>query len=530
MVVVSVVRDREMHRRLIGDNRFLAGCRTVVLDNSADNATIPRRYNQFIDSRDFPSQDWIAFVHEDFEFLEDPIGKIADLDRNSIYGVAGVTSGGRAHLAILNSARDGSGLVFSGCPYQGVREVATVDCMCLIVHSSLIAGCGLRFDENLSFDLYTEVFSADAKESRGIRTFVCPIRCRHWSFGTLGERFYGQLDYVRRKFAGSRHAYATTTMERFGVGSGPLDRKRTRWGRNDRGPFRVKMSEDGTLKVRFLGLTVFRRRWSLLEISRLRLLVVVHLYYRDQWDELRSCLANLTDDCDLFFTFVDESAAVEARQEYPGATFVKCANRGFDVWPFLKVLQSVDLGRYDAVVKLHTKRDFNIPEDAWINRVRMNGSAWRTRLLAFVRTPGNWRRSRGLICRPDVGMVADWSVVVGRMTPGLKMYRAEFDEAAARLGMSDDPAVARRGRYVAGTMFVAKPSGLRILLERINPSEDQFAVSARESGEQFAHLTERMLGLCVHLAGLRVVPFNAFVSLRRVFARANKGLCKLIRT
>jgi len=70
MTVVSVVRDKVLWGRLVRDNGFLSGCRILALDNTAANETVPRRYNAFVSSPDFPDDDWVAFVHEDFEFLD----------------------------------------------------------------------------------------------------------------------------------------------------------------------------------------------------------------------------------------------------------------------------------------------------------------------------------------------------------------------------------------------------------------------------------------------------------------------------
>jgi len=399
--------------------------------------------------------------------------------------------------------------------------VSTLDCMCLIVHARLVRRFGLRFDENLTFDLYTEVFSADARELYGVRTFAVPIHCRHWSFGAFGDRYYKQLEYVRGKFSRSRHTYCSTTMQSFGAKAGPLDRKRVKWGRNDVGPFRVKMSEDGVLRVRFCGLTVFRRDYRIDLMRRWRILAVVHVYYPEFWPELRTCLENVADAVDVVVTYADEAAVAEARRDFPSARFVKCENRGFDVWPFLKAVKEMDLTPYDAVVKLHTKRDFNIDAEGWINRCRMNGGAWRRFLLSFVASAEAWRRSRRLLAGKDVGLVADWRVIVGRASPGLKMYRDEFDAAVRDLGLAGNPDVAVKGRYVAGTMFAARPAALAPLLScRFEAS--MFDPSVRDGGEKRAHLVERQFGLSAFAAGFKVVPWNGLVPLRRFVAAVDK--------
>lgn len=66
----------------------------------------------------------------------------------------------------------------------------------------------MRFDENLTFDLYGEELSIGARENYGIRSCVVPLVCQHYSRGRLSQRFTDGIEYLNRKYAGAKRVYA----------------------------------------------------------------------------------------------------------------------------------------------------------------------------------------------------------------------------------------------------------------------------------------------------------------------------------
>jgi len=246
-------------------------------------------------------------------------------------------------------------------------------------------------------------------------------------------------------------------------------------------------------------------------------LAVVHVFYPQFWPELAACLRNVGGPLDVVVTYVDDAAVSAVRGDFPAARFVKTANCGFDVWPFLKVLQETDLSPYGCVVKLHTKRDFN---PAYESRpfcgYDLRGPRWRERLLRFVASPEAWRRTVRQLERPEVGMVADDALIVRRNATVGASYGADFDRAVALLGGTCGGPLAA-GAYVAGTMFAAKPAALAPLLRNRIGAAD-FDVSRRDGPEQFAHVCERALGLSVTAAGLELVGFEGAALKMRAIA------------
>ena len=252
----------------------------------------------------------------------------------------------------------------------------------------------------------------------------------------------------------------------------------------------------------------------------MKTLVVAHVYYPQLWPELAACVRNIDGERDLVITYGDEAAVQGARRDFPEARFLKCENRGYDIWPFLAALNSADLSRYGVVVKLHTKRDIDDAVRFEFNHAVYNGAAWRNFLLGFVRTPEAWWKTRRLLAKSSVGMVAERHVVMRRRDVPVSRTKESFDAAAEFLGL-DPKAVRRSGQYVAGTMFAAKPAALRPLLGKELAAE-MFEIPAGHMTETFAHVMERALGLSVTAAGLKIVAFNGSLRLRRAWYRLRK--------
>ena len=252
VIIVSVVRDFGMYQRCVSDNPLNKGVCLVAIDNRTINDRIPVLYNRFLNRYDYSKPSWIVFCHEDFEFLEAPAEKVKTLDYGSIYGpiggkllcrhrwmLGGVWKG--EYLGcIIQSAKDGSDRISVGSHVQTGSIVDALDCQCLIVHSSLICAHHLRFDENLSFDLYAEDFCNGAAALCGISTRVLDIKCHHYSYGNLSAHFFDQKVYLDAKYP--KEEVFSPVGYTIGGGRTPLRRlqKRLRRVMDEKCPWLVK--------------------------------------------------------------------------------------------------------------------------------------------------------------------------------------------------------------------------------------------------------------------------------------------------
>ena len=194
----------------------------MAIDNRERNEPIPVCYNRFLDGYDYSREAWFIFCHEDFELREDVSPLLERLDHLSLHSVVGAAKRGFAGFGMqviygnmTECRRDGEGEEwFVGRHIEKETEVEAFDCCCVLVHSSLIAKYGLRFDEHLLFDLYVEDFCATAKVKYGIRSFVHPVKCCHHSGSRATDRLYRHLPYLGRKYP---HDFFVGTLVYFGT-------------------------------------------------------------------------------------------------------------------------------------------------------------------------------------------------------------------------------------------------------------------------------------------------------------------------
>lgn len=258
VVFICVVRDFAIYDKLVRNNPNNTGAKFVTFDNNAENKTIPVRYNSFLDSYDYSNEAWFVFCHEDFRFLEPLRSKSRLMDVANIYGPIGQTSNLRMTGMQMNSKRDGSQKAFVGTPCRKPTKVSTLDCECLMVHSSLVAKYNLRFDNNLSFDLYAEDFCINANLNYGIISMVLPIRSWHYSFGNMQQRFYSQLAYLNRKYAESPQGFTTTMRYFIGSRTARLAAHRERIKKIRRSKFFLRRySSRGRFIIEIFGIKVW---------------------------------------------------------------------------------------------------------------------------------------------------------------------------------------------------------------------------------------------------------------------------------
>jgi len=246
-------------------------------------------------------------------------------------------------------------------------------------------------------------------------------------------------------------------------------------------------------------------------------LCIVHVFYPEFWPEIASCLRNIDEPFDLLVTYVDESKGIPemVSRDFPEAKFVLCENRGFDIWPFLKALKTVDLSEYSVLVKLHTKRDVKRDGRPLVfNHCDFAESTWREYLLGFIRDAESWRATMARLSRPGVGMVADRHVILRREDTPWFNTRRTMDLAISLVRELYGVPVRHGAQFVAGTMFAARPSVFAKLLNR-EWTVDDFAESVHDGTEQKAHILERALGIAVTAEGMRIDSFDGHLGLWR---------------
>lgn len=232
------------------------------------------------------------------------------------------------------------------------------------------------------------------------------------------------------------------------------------------------------------------------------ILVHVHLFYPEMWEELRACLENVSLPYDLFVTLTAPNEdIVEKIKRFKGDARAEVVeNRGFDVGPFIKVLAEADPRRYDFVIHLHSKRDV---KDILGNVVLKDEKEWRRLLLNFCSSPENWSATTETFrTKPNVGMVSDRVCVLeGRFDPTPEMAAAAKEYLTENLGL---PFI--KAAFVSGTMFMARASLFVPVVEKI--SFDDFKPTERREFLTLGHMFERIFGYMVYAQGFEIADFK----------------------
>ena len=239
-----------------------------------------------------------------------------------------------------------------------------------------------------------------------------------------------------------------------------------------------------------------------------RLLVIFHVYYHDRVDYFINKLKNIKG-CrwDFVATYSEYSAETEAKLKAfkPDVRLIEVENVGYDVWPFIKVLETVDMSRYEYLMKIHTKRD--IDKKTIINRIRLDRYGWRELLVeAMLKSPMRFRRCMSILKRKDVGMVCCYELLK-KLDNILPEDTWQLKEEAERVSIRID------GPYFcAGTMFMARVDAMKKIMNAGLDVNSWDRKSKSDSIGTLAHVYERLVCFAVWDAGYRIVGVGSFLT------------------
>lgn len=239
----------------------------------------------------------------------------------------------------------------------------------------------------------------------------------------------------------------------------------------------------------------------------MRLLVHFHIYYQDQIPYFLDRIANINGcEWDLIVTYssLDACSADRIKALRKDAVFKQVENFGYDIWPFISVVKSVDISAYDLIMKLHTKSQ--CADRQRLNGLRFRGYRWRDVLVdSLLASPEVFRKN--LLCFENDGKLGLLCAreVMKHLSSGSPEDLEMFERECARLGINS----ADR-RFCAGTMFLARTEPY-LFLKSDNVSSTLFEGSAKShTFGTMSHVYERILTMAVTAYGLKLgtVPYK----------------------
>lgn len=223
---------------------------------------------------------------------------------------------------------------------------------------------------------------------------------------------------------------------------------------------------------------------SMGDIRTAKVAVILHLYYESCWDEIDYYLSNIADPLDLYVSLGEHvSKATEDKLliKFPNAVVYKLPNIGRDIAPFIHIFKSIDVNRYEAICKIHSKK----------SKHRVDGALWRNYLLG--RLLGSSRKVKLIrenLNDSDVGMISPY---FHRLCS--KNYINDNQELLSKLiEMHGESYGSVSFDFVGGSMFWFKPQALEPLLFMDIGS---FELENNQLDGTLAHAVERYLGYVV---------------------------------
>lgn len=228
------------------------------------------------------------------------------------------------------------------------------------------------------------------------------------------------------------------------------------------------------------------------------ILVVVHIYYPNLWPELQDYLKNITVPYNLYVTTIKENEKLKEQVFHfnPDAHFEIVENRGYDVGPFIHVLNQINLDEYSYLIKLHTKRD--IPPSSVLFR-GLVADKWRRYCCSFLASKEKFNQCLEAFNKDStLGMQADYHVIVSR---------DYYDTIAAKkvkqwFKTNNYPIV--RYSFVAGTMFFARVHLFKEIQDLHISLADFDIVMGNKHETQLAHIFERLFGYFIYKNGYKL--------------------------
>ncbi len=228
-------------------------------------------------------------------------------------------------------------------------------------------------------------------------------------------------------------------------------------------------------------------------MSKKLLLVHLHIYYESQVDYFLKKLENLAGySYDLYVTLIQKrDDIIQTLKAFkPDVRIQIVENRGYDVAPFINILNQVNLDDYLYVLKLHTKGT-SWAKNTKMNHFIMSNSDWRRLLVDALLKDANCVRENIRLFEEnlDVSMIGSAVCMCNKPRHYQKVI-VRVNEVLARLGL---PSVSSC-RFIGGTIFMARANIFKILQHKFQISDFEETNGLVKEG-LLAHAFERVFGL-----------------------------------
>ena len=236
-----------------------------------------------------------------------------------------------------------------------------------------------------------------------------------------------------------------------------------------------------------------------------KILVCIHIYYHNQVDYIIDKLKSLNGiDYDLFVTYTNENK--ETNEKFlnfnKNAKFKIVENKGYDIYPFLVLINEIDLEKYSSVLKLHTK-----------NKDEFDSYSWRDDL--YENLMGTKNIFKANLKKLEKYGLAGSKKRITTMNRRFPENTLLFEKICRQIGIEP-----KKANFIAGTIFLARIEIIKRIKE-LNLLQLDFENKTMETGSNgtVAHVIERLFGVLCNDLGYKIYGSNK----RKIFSKEWKN-------
>lgn len=222
--------------------------------------------------------------------------------------------------------------------------------------------------------------------------------------------------------------------------------------------------------------------------------IVLHVFYRDLWQEFKPYLEKILADesVHLYVTIVNDL------DEYPienleglvdlATKIYYVENRGYDIGPFLTVMQDIRNKDYNTITKLHTKKSLHNGWDlSW-------GANWRKDLYKpLIGHPKLFQFCIEQLQQPKIGMIGSKKYFYGDEKD--QKHRDLLPSSLLAVNQLLKKHIPWNGGFISGTMFIIKTELLLSLFDKVTDLKELvYHFPLNEGKHTIAHAFERIFG------------------------------------
>jgi len=231
-------------------------------------------------------------------------------------------------------------------------------------------------------------------------------------------------------------------------------------------------------------------------VPRANIAIIVHVFYIDLWQEIKTYLHTLNMDYDLFVTVPETMSSQEIQtilNTHANIYLYMTENKGRDVLPFFHVMSILPENSYDYICKIHTKKTGNSPL----------GHVWRK--LLYFDLLGSHKIVQDILNMfeedKSIGIITGKNTILDS-----QRYAYGNDEKIDYLAEKTDILYNENYLFPAGTMFWVRAELLQSLIRLFKNGELEFEEEKGQKDDTLAHAIERFFGILCQEKGQSIMP------------------------